>query len=209
MGVWSVVGALALAPVAAAAPSVFTHRGCYTVGQSVKVTGSGFAASRQFDIAIDGVDFGQSTTGPRGGFTASLVPGGLGAGIVQGVDTLDATDGTSSADATFTVTRPLGARFLAASGNPNTARSRFQVWGFGMDGVSRTAYLHYVAPNGRLAKTVKLGQTGGQCGYLLTRSIRVFPVPISRGTWTLQVDSVKRYTKRPGGPVYRIRITIG
>src|SRR5207248_1324784 len=95
--------------------------------------------------------------------------------VVQHVDHLNATDGTQSADTTFTLTRPAQARFLAKRGNPNTLRAPFQVWGFALDGRVRAVYVHYVSPSGAMRQTVKLGKTGGQCGYLRTRRVRVFP----------------------------------
>jgi hypothetical protein len=187
---------------------VRTNRGCYLVGQTVRVSGAGFAASRSYDVAIDGVDFGQSRTNQAGGFATSLVPGGLGAGVIQSIDQLDATDGTSSADTTFTVTRTAGARFLASGGDPHTLRAPFTVWGFALDGTVRPVYLHYVSPAGQLRMTTHLGTTGGQCGYLLTPARRVFPFNPSLGTWTLQVDSNRGYSDHPAGPAAVIRVDI-
>ncbi len=83
----------AVVPAAAAGASLRTDRGCYTVGQPVKLTGAGFAAGRTFDLADDGVDFGQSTTDAGGAFSVSFRPGGLPAGVAQHVGHLDATDG--------------------------------------------------------------------------------------------------------------------
>ncbi len=199
-------------PVSAASgtagPAIHTDRGCYLVGQKVKIVGSGFAASRRFDVAVDGIDFGQSTTNVAGAFSSSLIPGGLGAGLAEYVHDLDATDGTLSADARFTVTRAAGARFLSTSGNPHTLRAPFEVWGFSLAGTRRPIYLHYVAPSGRPGRSYGLGTAAGQCGYLRTRARRVFPFSPAVGTWTLQVDTSRRYLKHPEGPVTRIRVQI-
>jgi hypothetical protein len=196
------------AALAASGPTVRTSHGCYLVGQKVAVTGSGFAALRSFDVSVDGIDFGQSTTNASGMFSSSLIPGGLGAGLAQFVHHLDATDGTTDAGATFTVTRATGARFLAAAGNPHTLRSPFEVWGFSLTGHRRRVYVHYVSPSGRSTRSYALGTTGGQCGYLRTKARRVFPFSPTVGTWTLQVDASRRYAKRPKGPVSRIRVQI-
>ena len=51
-------------------------------------------------------------------------------------------------------------------------------------------------------------RAGGQCGYLRTGKLRVFPFSPSGGTWTLQIDTRRRYAKRPGGPVARISVQI-
>jgi hypothetical protein len=210
---WQLALALIVIPVPApaaarAAPAVHTDRGCYLVGQRVKLTGSGFAPDRTFDVAIDGVDFGQSRTDAGGAFASSLIPGGLGAGIAQHVDHLDATDGTTSARTAFTITRSVGARFLAASGNPNTLKAPFEVWGFALDGRRKTVHIHWLAPSGRLRASTTLGRTGGQCGYLRTRARRVFPVTPSLGTWTFQLDTHARFARHPSGPVARIRVRV-
>lgn len=189
-------------------PTVRSGRGCYLVGQSVRIAGAGFAADREFDVAIDGVDFGQGITDASGAFASSVITGSLGAGVAQQVDSLDATDGTVSADTVFTVTRAAGARFLASRGNPSTLRAPFQVWGFSLSGIPRPVYVHYVSPSGRLRTSSALGRTGGQCGYLLTGSRRVFPFRPSSGSWTLQVDTRRTYSRTPGGPVARIRVLI-
>jgi hypothetical protein len=206
------VAALALAAAlmapAANAASVSTDHRCYRVGQKVTLTGSGFAASRAYVVAVDDVYYGISNTDANGDFSVRFGPGGLGAGVPQSVDHLEATDGTSSASATFTVTRPTGARFLAKNGNPATLKAPFQLWDFSSTGARRSVYLHYVAPSGGASDTVLLGHTGGECGYLKTKPMRVFPFKPRLGRWTLQVDTQRRYVRRPGGPVARILVGI-
>jgi hypothetical protein len=196
------------APAATPAPTVRTDRHCYPVGRAVTVSGTGFAASRAVDVSIDGVDLGQSTTDAGGGFAGKLVPGGLGRGQAQGVDRLLASDGTSQAGTTFTVTNRIGARFLVSHGNPLKLHAPFEVWGFSMSGARLPVYLHYVAPSGHVHTTIALGHTGGQCGYLKTARKQFFPFLPSLGQWVLQVDSHKRYARRPHGPVARIRVRI-
>jgi hypothetical protein len=192
-----------------AGPSVRTDRGCYTVGAPVGLTGTGFAPHRNYDVTVDGVDFGQAGTDTGGGFSTHFVPGGLPAGVPQRVDRLDVSDGTSEATTSFTVTRPTGARFEAARGKARALRAPFQAWGFSLDGTRRTLYVHYVSPAGRARATMKLGRTIGRCGYLVTPPLRVFPFTPSVGRWTLQVDAAAAYSARPGGPVARITVVIG
>jgi hypothetical protein len=199
----------ATAALGATAPSVSSDRGCYLVGQVVHLVGAGFAHQRTYDVAIDGVDFGQARTDAGGDFATSLRPGGLGAGVAQAVERLTATDGTTSARATFTLTRRPGARFLAGAGNPNTLRAPFEVWGFALDGVSRPVYLHYLNPSGQPRMTALLGRAGGQCGFLHTPRRWVFPFAPRRGTWTLQLDTKRSYARDPGSPVARIRVLVG
>jgi hypothetical protein len=68
--------------------------------------------------------------------------------------------------------------------------------------------LHYVSPAKRARSTVALGQTGGQCGYLRTASIRVFPFSPSKGSWVLQIDTQRSYVARPAGAVARLGVRV-
>jgi hypothetical protein len=205
MGAYGCCGALAASP----RPKVSTEHPCYRVGQPVRVSGSGFAREHLYDIAIDGVDFGQRTTDASGAFQARLLPGGLGAGIVQHVSYLNATDGIVDATTKFTLTRGTGARFLATGGDPNTLRAPFQAWGFALDGKRRGLYLHYVSPSGHVRTTAFLGRTNGPCGYLQTKSRRVFPFNPTHGRWKLQIDWLRSYSSRPVGRVASILVLVG
>ncbi len=188
--------------------SVRLAHGCYLVGEPVSISGAGFAPLRPFTVSVDGVYFGQSTTDRGGGFATSLLPGGLPAGVAQHVDDLDATDGTSVASVLFTVTRKPGARFLAARGNPRTLRAPWEVWGFSRNGRRVPIYLHYIGPRGHLRSTTSLGLTTGQCGYMRTGRNRLFPFVPRPGTWTLQIDTTRTYSRRPAGPLARIGVRI-
>jgi hypothetical protein len=209
--------AAATAAAASATPTLHTNQGCYLVGQRVAITGSGFAASRMYQVAVDGINFGVSTTDASGAFNAALIPGGLGANVVQEAHGLSATDGTALTRTTFTVTRTTGARILAGTGTAATLHAPFQVWGFGLVHGRPTAtpgparlpvYVHYLGPRKRLTRTVALGTTRGQCGYLRTAARHVFPFIPSRGSWTLQVDSQRVYAAHPLGPVARIPVRV-
>ena len=201
-------GSGAAATAAGSLPAVQTSRGCYLVGQSVSLTGKGFAPSRTYDVTVDGVDFGQSRTDSTGALSARFIPGGLGAGVVQSIDRLEVSDGSGVARAGFTVTRQTGARFEASRGNPRRLRAPFQAWGFALDGTPHPLYLHYVSPAGKPRSTVPLGRAAGQCGYLRTPPMRLFPFSASVGRWTLQVDTQPGYAARPAGPLARIVVVI-
>jgi hypothetical protein len=201
------LAALAVFSPPAAAATVRTDRSCYTVGQPVTVTGTGFTASSLYDIDIDGVDFGQSQTTATGGFSASLTPGGLGAGELQTVDTLDASDGTNEVTTTFTVTRPAGALF--AGGGGLRTRAAFRVWDFAPDGPPATVYVHYIRAHHPVSETVALGRTSGQCGTLRSAARTLFPFAPARGSWTLQFDTSHTYSPHPSGPVADLRYRIG
>jgi hypothetical protein len=172
------------------------------------LTGTGFAPSRTYLVTLDDVIFGGGSTNASGGFSASFRPGGLGANYAQLIDTVEATDGGSTAGATFTETRPTGARFLAAGGNPRTLKAPFELWDFSRAGAPLPVYLHYITPTGGVRRTVSLGRTGGQCGYLKTTPRRVFPFVPTPGTWTFQLDTHRQYRRSPPGPIARIKVGI-
>lgn len=204
--------------LASSGPMLRTNHSCYLVGTPVSLTGTGFAPYRQYEVALDGVDFGVGTTNPSGAFTATLRPGGLGANVVQGVDALRASDGVRAAYRSFTLTRAPGARILAGTGSARSFRAPFQVWGFTLGRVPpapydiahsrQSVFVHYLSPHGRARATAALGDTGGQCGYLETKARRVFPFVPSRGKWTLQVDTLPHYRPRPPGPWARIPVSV-
>jgi hypothetical protein len=202
---------LALAPSAAAAapPTVNTAARCYAVGKAVSVSGTGFTASAEYDLTVDGVDFGQSETTSSGTLSASFSPGGLAAGQAQIVDTLDVSDGISDVHTTFTVTRETGALVGAGTGTSPQRKVPFEVWDFAPTGPRVPVYLHYVRPHGGAARTVALGTAGGQCGYLRTKPLALFPFGPSTGKWTLQFDTHRAYSAHPAGRVARLAVDIG
>jgi hypothetical protein len=201
-------GAFALAARAAGGPTLSTARDCYIVGRGVALTGSGFAPGRTYVVTVDGVYLGKRTTDAQGNFTIPVYPGGLPAGVVQQVDQIEVSDGSSSASTKITVTRAPGGRILVSTANRKLIRGRFQVWGFSRDGVPRAIFVHYISPSGHRVKTISIGTTRGQCGYLKTPSRLVFPLAVPSGTWTLQIDTRQKYARRPGGPMTRISVHV-
>jgi hypothetical protein len=197
-------------PVAQAdqAPTVTTDRGCYVVGQTAQLSGSGFAPYRSYVVSIDGVYLGSKATDSNGSFSVPLHPGGLPAGAAEHYDPVEVTDGTTSAQTNFTVTRRAGFRIANVSGGVRSLKGRFVVWGYSLTGLTKSIYLHYVAPSGKLRQTVSLGTTRGACGYLRTARHRVFPFRVSAGTWKLQVDTQQAYSRWAPGPRVRIRVVI-
>jgi hypothetical protein len=203
------VAALAVAPVSSAlasSASIHTSRSCYQVGQTVDLSGQGFLASSEFDLSIDGIDFGQSTTSSRGAFHVSFGPGGLAAGQPQIVDQAIASDGQSSAHTTFTVTRSTNALVGTGSGSSLQRRVSFEAWDFGG---GQKLYVHYVSPKGTSVDTVLLGLAGGECGFLPSRTRELFPFNPSAGKWTLQFDTRRQYSAHPNGHVARVTETVG
>lgn len=193
----------------ASGPSLRAARGCYLLKQPVTLTGTGFAPLRTYTLTIDGVYFGQDTSDPQGRLVPRpVLPGGLPAGYAQSVEHVQASDGISSASTTFTLSRPAGGRFVAISGGGTAINAGVEVWGYSLTGRRRRVYLHLVDPSGHARRTTSLGQTGGQCGYLRSRSQRLFPFTPSRGRWTFQIDLKRTYARHPKGPVQRIPVSV-
>jgi hypothetical protein len=179
------------------------------VGQSGQLSGSGFAPSTQFTVTVDGVLYGTKRTDSTGTFSIKLLPGGLPAGAAQHTDRVTVDDGTGDmASTSFTLTRSALALLTGVRKTSRGETGRFKVWGFSLDGSARQVYLHYVAPSGRPHRTLALGQTRGACGSLVSKRQLFVPFSLSRGTWTLQVDTRRSYARHPDGPVSRIRIGI-
>jgi hypothetical protein len=101
--------------------------------------------------------------------------------------------------------RPFGADFAPSSGNPQTLRVHFTVARFGRN---RPIYLHYIGPNHHLKRTVRLGTTGGRCGYLRTGRRRLFPFSAAPGTWRLRFDIRRIYRVQPRTPYVTLAVPV-
>jgi hypothetical protein len=157
---------------------------------------------------LDGVYFGSNMTDSGGAFSIPLHPGGLPAGAAQHTDRVTVDDGTGDmASTSFTLTRSL-AQLTGLQTTSSGDTGRFQVWGFSLDGRKREVYLHYVGPSGRAGRTVAIGRTSGACGRMLSKRELFVPFSLARGTWTLQVDTRRSYSRHPDGPVTKIHIGI-
>jgi hypothetical protein len=190
-------------------PRLAVTRRCELVGDRVNLRGSGFAPDAPFDLAIDGVDFGQSLTAKTGDFFTAVLPGGLPAGVAQSADTATASDGSASASVAFTVTRPTGALFTGGPGGSPGRRVRFEAWDFAPTGPEVRLYLHYLTPTGRALRSVALGTSRGQCGALISPARPLFPFRPADGTWTLLIDSTPQPVAHPRGRVARLRVSVG
>jgi hypothetical protein len=203
----------AAAPAAASAAQIQTDRGCYQDHTgTVAVSGNGFDANQPYSVSLDGKQLGTgaSTTDAAGGIAGSFEAPQLSRDAVHAY-ALTVTQGANTATTTFAVT-PFLADFTPGSGNPKTLRVRFKIFGFGLVTPHPTAYLHYVRPNGKVKRTIRLGKAQGTCGQISrTARKKLFPFRAERGTWRLQFDTHKRYRKgKPGVDFlyYSISVTI-
>ena len=205
----------AAAPAAASAAQIQTDRGCYQDNTgTIGVAGSGFDPGQPYTVTLDGsaLNTGGDTTGADGSVGGSFAVPKLDGNAVHAY-TLTVTQGANTATTTFSVT-PFLADFTPGSGDPRTLRVRYKVFGFGLvEGHPHPpVYLHYVRPNGKLKRTIRLGRAQGVCGQITRTSKRkLFPFHAGRGTWRLQFDTHKRYRRGRAGVnflYYTISVTI-
>jgi hypothetical protein len=197
-----VLALLLAAPGAASGAQIATDRGCYLDKRNVTLSGTGFTPGAPYQVTLDGqpITGGTGRVDPAGGVTGTFVPrlSDQGARIRQHRYTLAVQEGSNTAATQFTVTKFL-ADFNPASGDPKRLRVRFSVYGFGLSAPNPEVYLHYVRPDGKLRRTIRLGRAKGSCGAIKrTARKRLFPFDAARGTWRLQFDTNREY--RVGKP---------
>jgi hypothetical protein len=163
---------------------------CYLSNGNGLLTGSGFRPNSRWTAKLSGTEeIGTGRIDARGQirarFTAPRYHGTRGTREL----TLSVTDGPHVASTTFLMT-PLDASFSPRTGDPASLRVRWRVLGLGP---RHGVYVHYVAPNGKLKRTLRIGTTRGPCGSLKTGPIALFPFRYSYGTWTFQIDTSLRW----------------
>ncbi len=190
----SAAAALALVPAAVGAASkakIVLDPGCYLSSASGLLTGNGFRPNSAWTAKLAGTkQIGTGRIDARGKirarFTAPRYHGTAGTREM----TLSVTDGPHVASTTFLMT-PLSASFSPRTGDPATLRVRWRVLGLG---ARHGVYVHYVQPNGKVKRTVRIGTARGPCGSLKTGPIALFPFRYTYGTWTFQVDTDHAYS---------------
>ena len=185
---------LAVGAAVAATPkaSIVLDPGCYLSSASGLLTGTGFRPGGSWTAKLSGTkQIGTGAIDRRGRirarFTAPAYHGTQGTREM----TLSVTDGPHVASTTFLMS-PLDASFSPRTGDPATLRVRWRVLGVG---AGRGVYVHYIQPNGKLKRTLRIGTAREPCGSLKTGPIALFPFRYAYGTWTFQVDTVKRFDR--------------
>jgi hypothetical protein len=212
----ALAAALALAaaiPAAASAAQIQTDRSCYQDNTgTVAVSGNGFEPNQPYQVTLDGQPLpnGTGTTDAAGGIAGSFPTPELDRSSVHAY-TLGIVQGANAPTTSFSVT-PFFADFTPGSGNPKTLHVRFKVFGFGLVNANPIVYLHYVRPNGKVKRTIKLGRAQGVCGQIKrTSRKKLFPFNAERGHWKLQFDTHKAYRKGQAGSdflFYTVGVTI-
>ena len=199
-------------PATAGAAAVELNRACYLEGARGGVTATGFAPRSQVTVRRDGNVIGTAASDDVGAVQARFDAPELPRGKREANPVLELSDGTTRASTRLPITR-FRASFSPATGDPATMLVRFSVDGFGLLDAQPDIYVHYVAPNGILRRTITLGRARGVCGHLRTTSPRrLFPFRARAGTWTLQFDTRKSYRRgridRPGFLFFARRVKV-
>ena len=203
----------AAVPAAASAAQIQVDQACYQDSTgTVEVTGNGFDPGQPYSVLLDGKSLGNGgdKVGADGAIRGSFQTPELDRQAVHAY-TLTVTQGANAPTTRFSVT-PFFADFNPGSGNPKKLRVRFKVFGFGLVDANPIVYLHYVRPNGKLKRTIKIGRAQGVCGTIKrTPRRKLFPFRASSGHWHLQFDTHKRYRKGKAGVsflFYDVGVTI-
>lgn len=187
-------------PQAAQAGSVETDRTCYlnSSATTVAMRGTGFTAGDPFTVLLDDAALAGGTGSIAGDgsmsgtFPAPALPGD----VLQRRFRLGLQTPAGVQVSSFTVTR-LSASFWPTAGRADRLKVRFSLFGFGLAGPARQIYVHYIAPNRRLLKTVALGRPQGHCGAIPKTARRaLFPFPVTcAGLWHLQFDTRRSFRR--------------
>ena len=217
------VAAVALPASAMGAATLTTERSCYTEGEQIRFTGTGFSPSSpvvvglaangrsgEFNPATSDAAGGVAFTGNARGLDDVGAARGAGPGPTRLEVLATATDQATLGPAGPAPTTLLGqARFTLADWElhvrpwetavpaPGKPRRVVTLRTYGWTSLTGTLYAHYVR-QGRLVHTVALGRLRGPCGDL-TRTMREFPFrPVPAGSYLVQFDTRLDWIKAAG-----------
>jgi hypothetical protein len=195
---------LAAPAAASASPRLRVDRRCYTVGDSVRVGGSGFPANSGVGLKLSGRDYGSAVTDGSGRLRASP-------GIAPAISdpfhrfTLRAQGaGGVAATTHLTITR-LSVKITPQQVSTPTQRVTFRARGFD---AGKALYVHYITPHGHILKPRRLGHLNGPCGTLTVTAPLIPGGAPPSGRWRLRFDSFRRYTQKTR-PQVRITVRVG
>jgi hypothetical protein len=190
--------ALALPAAAHAAPTIQADLPCYSPGQPMALTGTGFAPGTDVSLMMQLAGArGHNFVAPKdplhadvlGGITGRLAAPDLASdNDSRETVTLTANDATGVATTQFLLTN-VDVRVIpwfSGRANPR-ALTTFRIIGWQP---YRKVYAHYFLNRKRL-KTVELGSVSGPCGDL-TKKMRQFPFrPVPAGRYTIRFTGTR------------------
>jgi hypothetical protein len=190
----AIVSATALAllalPSAAEAAGVFAvpQKQCYYSGQKVTFGGNGFSPNGSVRVTSDGTQIGVLSTDVNGAFSGILTVGQTKGQKVKAYAATDLANPTLVGSLNLTVSA-LDVNVRPRSGRPGR-RLRINARGFAGN---RNLYAHVL--RGHTRRNVRVGRLKGDCGLLKKRK-RVFSNGARSGTYTVQFDGKRHYSKK-------------
>jgi hypothetical protein len=195
---------LALPAAASAAPRLRVDRRCYTVGDPVRVGGSGFPANSGVGLKLGTRDYGSAVTDGTGRLRASP-------GIAPAISnpfqrfTLTAQGAGGVTASTHMTISQLAVKITPGRVSAPTQTVTFRARGFD---AGKALYVHYITPNRHVLKPRRLGHLNGPCGTLTVHAPLIPGAAPPSGRWRLRFDSFRRYTQRTR-PQVRLTVRVG
>jgi len=184
----------AVAPAANAA-QITTDRGCYPVGDDVRVSLTGMPVGESVDVRVDD-DVAAEVSIDSGGAGSATVMAPKGR-PPRPIKLRAQVSLQILAESFFRVSVPV-VEMSPASAKPTT-RVTYSLSGFAGSG---SIYAH-VARGGKLLRSVEVGTPAAPCAEL---RVRIPQLPLSRppkGLYTVQFDQQRAYRARRAGSVVR------
>ncbi|HEX2161628.1 MAG TPA: hypothetical protein VHF88_07390 [Thermoleophilaceae bacterium] len=176
------------AALAADPPSLRTTYPCYSSGESVLLTGSGFTPDGEVALSLSGQQLTTLDADTDGGFSLRLqAPDALFGTTSLRFTATDRAQPRLSDHATLRIADS-DVLVTPMAGTPEQPR-RIRAWGFFG---SHAFYAHVKRRGARRARNIYLGTPRGPCGVLDVER-RLFRRTPRQGAYVLQFDALRRY----------------
>lgn len=182
-------------------------KACYLTGETVSLSGSGFAPASSVGVTLDGESLGDPLIADAAGNVAAEVR----FGTMRGVKThaLTATDTTNPA---LTSTASFVGTTLRVTVKPADAKAgrKLRIRGQGFlaaDGspAGKNLFMHVRGP-GRYKSDGRVGRLEAPCGSFAARR-RIVPSTADSGVYRVQFDAARRLSRKTR-PRYEGRMTV-
>ena len=176
----------------AGAATLDAGKSCYFNNNLARLSGSGFAPDSPITFSVNGRTLNATaTTDSAGNFLVRYDPPRTETER-QLVLRATVSEDPSARTTIFVTRRRAVTADPDSSSNVRTWRAVMRLFGFGRG----RAYIHYLNPNDRHKKTVRLGRLRGPCGRLKTDERRVMPFRDPQfGVWRLQFDTSREFDR--------------
>lgn len=179
---------VAAAPAAAATLTVAGSKSCYRAGDALILSGSGFTPNGQASVTLEGKDLGTLATDAAGNFSVPLNIGRLSGVSTRTLIATDAANPANVATATF-LGSSLSVKVRPLNGAAGR-RLRISAAGFT---TGKRLYAHVLRRGYK--RNVFVGKLKGPCRTGKARR-RILPASLSPGSYTVQFDTKRRYSKK-------------